>query len=165
MIAMVAGHGGWAFISSPGFPSPYYTPTDFYLFLPSMEIFFTSILTCVYTYTWSTHIHACMYKPAHISTCMWLHSYGYMQVILLAVRVWALPSAGLWLAAAMILYQSRVLERRLGSAKFAVCACILHIILMHWIKPSYGPICSCGSPTSNQISQCHSTFATSLCKE
>jgi len=36
------------------------------------------------------------------------------------LRWWALPSAGAWLAAAMILYSCRVLERRTGSNKFVV---------------------------------------------
>jgi len=42
------------------------------------------------------------------------------QAVLLVIRVWAMPTIGVWLAAALILYQCRVLERRRGSASFLV---------------------------------------------
>lgn len=38
--------------------------------------------------------------------------------VLLVIRVWALPSLGAWLAAALVLYQYRILERRRGSSSF-----------------------------------------------
>lgn len=36
------------------------------------------------------------------------------------LRLWAVPSAGQWLLAAMVLYSSRVLERRYGSGQLTV---------------------------------------------
>lgn len=43
---------------------------------------------------------------------------------LFVIRVWSLPSLGLWLTATLILYQYRILERRKGSSSF-----MSHVVL------------------------------------
>ena len=45
-----------------------------------------------------------------------------LQWLLWSVRMWACPSAGVWLVAVLIFISCRPLERQLGAAKFAVSA-------------------------------------------